>query len=297
GYTLESLPEDKNLAEIFIKNGSVNSPKYTSVDNFNGKLLSKGKYLGYFNSLPTNLQQEIIEFWGEPIGKIMVENSSIKLPIIQLKNIYICLQPSRSTVSGDPNEYHNKNLPPHHQYLAFYRYIEDIIKADAIIHIGTHGTEEFLPGKECAGNCNDYNLNLLGSLPNIYYYHITNTSESAIAKRRANAVIINHAGPSFKNSDLYEDLERLESLIVEYQNQFSLGSSSSVESVKSERIQDLEKEIDEIAKDLNLEYRSISELEDLLYRYKISIIPMGLHVLGKNYNLEEKFDLILMILI
>lgn len=297
GYTLESLPEDKNLAEIFIKNGSVNSPKYTSVDNFNGKLLSKGKYLEYFNSLPTNLQQEIIEFWGEPIGKIMIENSSIKLPIIQLKNIYICLQPSRSTVSGDPNEYHNKNLPPHHQYLAFYRYIEDIIKADAIIHIGTHGTEEFLPGKECAGNCNDYNLNLLGSLPNIYYYHITNTSESAIAKRRANAVIINHAGPSFKNSDLYEDLERLESLIVEYQNQFSLGSSSSIESVKSERIQDLEKEIDEIAKDLNLEYKSISELEDLLYRYKVSIIPMGLHVLGKNYCLEEKFDLILMILI
>ena len=297
GYTSEKLPEDKNLAEIFIKDGIVNNPKFTSIDNFNGKLLSKGKYLEYFNSLPTNLQQEIIEFWGEPIGKIMIENSSIKLPIIQLKNIYICLQPSRSTVSGDPNEYHNKNLPPHHQYLAFYRYIEDIIKADAIIHIGTHGTEEFLPGKECAGNCNDYNLNLLGSLPNIYYYHITNTSESAIAKRRANAVIINHAGPSFKNSDLYEDLERLESLIVEYQNQFSLGSSSSVESVKSERIQDLEKEIDEIAKDLNLEYRSISELEDLLYRYKVSIIPMGLHVLGKNYNLEEKFDLILMILI
>jgi len=297
GYTSEKLPEDKNLAEIFIKDGFVNNPKFTSIDNFNGKLLSKDKYLEYFNSLPTNLQQEIKEFWDEPIGKIMVENSSIKLPIIQLKNIYICLQPSRSIVSGDPNEYHNKNLPPHHQYLGFYRYIEDIIKADAIIHIGTHGTEEFLPGKECAGNCNDYNLNLLGSLPNIYYYHITNTSESAIAKRRANAVIINHAGPSFKNSDLYEDLERLESLIVEYQNQFSLGSSISVESVKSERIQDLEKEIDEIAKDLNLEYRSISELEDLLYRYKISIIPMGLHVLGKNYNLEEKFDLILMILI
>lgn len=297
GYTSEKLPEDKNLAEIFIKDGIVNNPKFTSIDNFNGKLLSKDKYLEYFNSLPTNLQQEIKEFWGEPIGKIMVENSSIKLPIIQLKKIYICLQPSRSTVSGDPNEYHNKNLPPHHQYLAFYRYIEDIIKADAIIHIGTHGTEEFLPGKECAGNCNDYNLNLLGSLPNIYYYHITNTSESAIAKRRANAVIINHAGPSFKNSDLYEDLERLESLIAEYQNQFSLGSSSSIESVKSERIQDLEKEIDEIAKDLNLEYKSISELEDLLYRYKVSIIPMGLHVLGKNYCLEEKFDLILMILI
>lgn len=297
GYTSEKLPEDKNLAEIFIKDGLVNNPKFTSIDNFNGKLLSKDKYLDYFNSLPINLQQEIKEFWGEPIGKIMVENSSIKLPIIQLKNIYICLQPSRSTVSGDPNEYHNKNLPPHHQYLAFYRYIEDIIKADAILHIGTHGTEEFLPGKECAGNCNDYNLNLLGSLPNIYYYHITNTSESAIAKRRANAVIINHAGPSFKNSDLYEDLERLESLIVEYQNQFSLGSSSSVESVKSERIQDLENEIDEIAKNLNLEYRSISELEDLLYRYKVSIIPMGLHVLGKNYCLEEKFDLILMILI
>ncbi|MFX0026232.1 MAG: cobaltochelatase subunit CobN, partial [Candidatus Hermodarchaeota archaeon] len=168
---------------------------------------------------------------------------------------------------------------------------------DAIINIGTHGTEEFLPGKECAGGLWGYPMNLLGDVPNLYYYHISNTSESAIAKRRANALIINHAGPSFKNSDLYEELENLEILIKEYQSTFDFNLKNSSNYNKSERIEDLEKDIKELAEKLELEYNSISELEDILYRYKTSIIPMGLHILGKKYTHQEKKDIINMMLL
>ncbi|MHA1729612.1 MAG: cobaltochelatase subunit CobN [Promethearchaeota archaeon] len=297
GYSVGDFPENKSLGDIFIEGGSVNCPKYTSIKNFNGITLGKDKYLEFFRELPDELKNEIIEFWGEPIGDIMVENSNIKLPLIGFGNIYIGLQPTRSKVSGDPNEYHNRNLPPQHQYLAFYRYIERIIDADAVIHIGTHGTEEFLPGKECAGDVDDYNINILGNLPNIYYYHITNTSESAIAKRRANALIINHAGPSFKNTDLYQEIENLELLIEEYHSKVELKISDSENNVKSERLMDLEKDINDLANTLELDFNTISELEDLLYRYKTSIIPMGLHTLGENYSAEEKVDLIQMILL
>jgi cobaltochelatase CobN len=290
GYNVRNLPKDKTIADYFIESGTVNTPKYTNVDDFKGTQISKKEYLEYFNSIPSSMKKEIIEYWGEPIGDIMTENSSIKLPIIKLGNVYLCLQPSRSTVSGDPNEYHDKNMPPHHQYLAFYKYIENQINADAVIHIGTHGTEEFLPGKECAGWIFDPNINLIGSLPNLYYYHVTNTSESAIAKRRGNAVIVNHSGPTFQNSDLYQELELLESLINEYQNK---GGHSNL---KSERIKDLKTEIKQKANALNLEYKSISELESLLYTYKTSVIPMGLHTLGGNYSAEEIQDLVLMIL-
>ena len=297
GYNVIRLPNGKTIADLFIEGGSVNLAKYTAVDDFNGVILKGDDYKKLISDLPKELTDEILKIWGEPIGNIMTMNSSIKLPIIQLNNVYLCLQPFRGMVSGGSIEYHNKNLPPHHQYLAFYRYLEQILEIDAIINIGTHGTEEFLPGKECAGGIWDYPINLLGNIPNIYYYHITNTSESAIAKRRGNALIINHAGPSFKNSDLYEELERLESLIRQYSAEFESGQKSIEKTMTSERIMDLEKDIGELAFSLNLEYNSITELEDLLYRYKTSIIPMGLHFFGKKFSEEELQDFILMILL
>jgi len=297
GYDVKNIPEDKNLADIFIEGGSINKAKHVAISNFKGIILNKEDYLKLISDLSEELKQEIYEFWDPPVGKIMTQNSSIQLPIIKLNNLYLCLQPSRSTVSGDSNEYHNKNLPPHHQYIAFYRYLEKILNVDAIINIGTHGTEEFLPGKECAGGVSDFPINLLGDIPNLYYYHITNTSESAIAKRRANALIINHAGPSFKNSDLYEEIEHLEILLKEYLSEFNFNIQNPSNGMKSERIQDLEKDIKGLAKKLELKYNSLSELEDVLYRYKTSIIPMGLHILGKKYDLQEKKDIIKMILL
>ena len=297
GYNFENIPENKNLAEFFIESGTLNNSKYINVNNFKGVLWSNDEYSNYFNQLPEILHKEIVDYWGEVPGKINVTNDHFKLPILQFKNLYIALQPARSMVSGDPNEYHDKNLPPHHQYLAFYRYLEKILNIDAMIHFGTHGTVEFQPGKQTSGGPDDFCLNLIGTIPNLYYYHITNTSESAIAKRRGNAVIINHAGPTFKNSDLYQELANLESLISEYQNESVLSSRESIEPVIAERIRDLERDISELAKNLNFEYSSIEELEDLLYRYKTSVIPMGLHVLGRNYTIEEKKDLILQILL
>jgi len=291
GYNVDNFPENKSLADLFIESGVLNNSKYTDVSYFKGVLWNKDDYLNYFNQLPEFLRNDVIKHWGPPPGKINVANSNFKLPILQLNNLYLVLQPARSMVSGDSSDYHDKNLPPHHQYLAFYRYLEKVLNIDAMIHFGTHGTVEFQPGKQTSGGPDDFCLNLIGTTPNLYYYHITNTSESAIAKRRGNAVIVNHAGPTFKNSDLYQELANLESLISEYQNENIFSSSEAIEPVVFKRIKDLEKDIFELAQNLNFEYSSIDELEDLLYRYKTSVIPMGLHVLDRNYTIEEKYDL------
>ena len=292
GYRIEDFTTEQNLMELLVDYGAINLPKYTDIKDHKGVELDIKEYLEYFHSLPVEQQHEIIQFWGEPPGNIMLDNSHFKLPIIPFGNIYLCVQPSRSRVSGDSNEYHDKNLPPHHQYLAFYHYLENYLDVDALIHVGTHGTEEFLPGKECAGWIHDFNLKLLGSLPNIYYYHITNTSESAIAKRRGNALIINHAGPTFQDSGLYDEFSRLEELISEYQK-ISFTTDINSKSGESEfRLNDLFEEINELAKKTNLEYSSISELEDLLYQYKKTIIPMGLHSLGIKYTDQQKLNLL-----
>lgn len=294
GYKAGKFPKNKNLMELFIDFGVVNTPKFTNILDYKGHKISVEDYNKFFAELPSQLQDEIVDYWGAPPGNVMVSNSHLKLPIIQFGNIYVCLQPSRSKVSGDPNEYHDKNLPPHHQYLAFYRYLENVLRIDAIVHLGTHGTEEFLPGKECAGWLNDFNLNLISSIPNIYYYHITNTSESAIAKRRGNAIIINHAGPSFKESGLYQEFAQLELLISEYQN---VRLSINLQNQDNTKMEELEKEIKILAENMNLDYKSIPELEDKLYNYKASVIPIGLHTLGKTYSSQQIFNLIRMILL
>lgn len=285
GYNIGDFTTEDNLMELLVNHGVLNLPKYTKIKDYKGVELSVQEYNNYFQSLSLEHQHEIIQYWGESPGDIMHYNSHIRLPIISFGNIYLCVQPSRSKVSGDSNEYHDKNLPPHHQYLAFYHFLEKNLRIDALIHMGTHGTEEFLPGKECAGWIHDYNLKLLGSLPNIYYYHITNTSESAIAKRRGNALIINHAGPTFQESGLYDEFERLEELISEYQNK-SLSNQSAYS------MDDLLKEIKGLTKKMNLEYATIPELEDKLYQYKQNIIPMGLHSLGIKYTEQQKQTLL-----
>ncbi|TFG23410.1 MAG: hypothetical protein EU533_03195, partial [Promethearchaeota archaeon] len=164
GYKVKPLPEGKSLTDLFIGQGSVNLPKYTSNNFSSGKSLSKNEYIDMISDFPDQLLDQIEKNWGKIPGNIMTDKSHIKLPIIELENLYLCLQPARSVVSGDSNEYHDKDKPPHHQYLAFYQYLEKVLKIDAIIHMGTHGTEEFLPGKECAGGFWDFSINLMGNI-------------------------------------------------------------------------------------------------------------------------------------
>jgi cobaltochelatase CobN len=292
GYNISPDAFKRPIIDTLLASGIINRPEHISLQKFMGIRLEKKDYQQLITNIPESIIKEITKVWGDFPGTIMMTQNQILLPILQLGNIYIGLQPPRAQYADMSQEYHNKDLAPHHQYLAFYRYLEQHINVDAVIHVGTHGTVEFLPGKENVGYWTDYNLYFLGAMPHIYLYHVSNTSESTIAKRRSNAVIINHSPPVLQLSESYEDTERIEGLILEYKN---IKESEHPEREKS--LQNLEKEIRTLAELSNIQYSSISDLSQTLYRMKIASIPKGLHQFGNQFSIDDTADLLLDILL
>ena len=209
-----------------MNNGIVNSPVYQQAE---GIRLSGARYKQWFRALPETVQQQVLDAWGPPPGNIMVDGDDLLIPGALLGNIFIGVQPARGDHEKTENLYHDKALPPHHQYLAFYCYLEQEFGADALLHFGTHGTLEFLPGKEVGLSQDCFPDILLGSLPNIYYYWVGNPSEATIAKRRGYALCVSHASPPMTPSGLYEDYLLLEDLLEQYLQEPTAATLEEIE--------------------------------------------------------------------
>ncbi|MHA1370222.1 MAG: cobaltochelatase subunit CobN [Promethearchaeota archaeon] len=283
GYNCGDLPQINDIYSVLLKAGISNNPKYHSEDNFKGITLSDTEYRLLFEKLPLHLREVIIKEWGEPPGKVMRNSNGIKLPLYSFGNVYIALQPSRSPIF-EAEKYHDKNLSPHHQYVAFYRYLDEGLNLDAIIHVGTHGTLELLPGKESAGYIGDYNIALLGTLPHIYFYHITNTSEGSIAKRRSNALLIGYPSPILEYNTQTEQLEQATELINH------INSLETSPQRNKEIIAPLKEELGKIITEIGIPLENIenlSRLSDLIERIKEESIPVGLHYFHRDYTNRE----------
>lgn len=275
GYKV-NIP-DMNLKDLFLSSGIVNCPNY---NKSSGERISVDEYISWFKSLPKSVQNDMVNHWGEPPGDIMVDRDNILIPGITLGNIFMGIQPSRGVHEDPEKAYHDKDLPPHHQYLAYYFFLEKKFQADAIIHFGMHGTLEFTKGKEVALSSECFPDILIGTMPHIYYYWIGNTSESTIAKRRSYAICISHASPPMKSSGLYEKYIVLEDLL----NQFEENrDDKTFEMIK------------ETANELYLPSEP-SKLRKELYRMKRRLIPYGLHIMDRKQQKEELVDYLLGVL-
>lgn len=219
-----------------------------------------------------------ISRWGEPPGDVMTEEGSYLLPGVKNGKVFIGLQPSRGIHESSEQALHDRSLPPTHQYAVFYRWLREEYEADAVLHVGTHGTLEFLPGKEAglSGDCVPDDL--LGDLPHLYYYYVGNPSEAAIAKRRGHATLIGYQAPPFTEAELYGEWLGLESLLHELRE---------AEQLDPDRCGDVLRKLRESANRLHLDGDTPEEMEAELYRMKRSLIPRGLHVLGDAYSPEE----------
>ncbi|WP_392486533.1 cobaltochelatase subunit CobN [Haloimpatiens sp. FM7315] len=277
GYSVDSLDKDE-LIKLFSKGSIVNSGKYGS----DMKNLIKYHNEKYKNDLQNRLDnEEILECWGEAPGTIMVnENKEFLIPGIINKNIFVGLQPSRGCNEDIEKSYHDKTMPPHYQYQAFYKWIKEEFKADAIVHVGTHGTLEFLKGKECgiSGDC--YSDILLEDIPHIYLYYCCNPSEATIAKRRSYANLVGYQPPVFVQSDLYGEYSKLKTLIDNYRQGLLINPTASRELLKNILLK---------AKNLNLP-QDIEEIENELYKMKLSLIPKGLHTYGNKFTKTEALE-------
>lgn len=257
-------------------------------------LIPVDTYKGWFNELPDGFKKSVIKSWG-PVdeSKIMIWQDTNKMkyiviPSVWYGNILLVPQPSRGWEQDDNKLYHDIILAPHHQYVAFYLWLKREFKADAIAHIGTHGTHEWLPGKEAGFTAEDPPEVLLEDLPNIYPYIVDNVGEGLQAKRRGGAVIIDHLTPPFDKAGLNKELKELVSLINDYN--VAKDKSPALAELRLKEINELAKKIG-ILTDLKLEEikreDEIEETEHYISDIAEKQTPFGLHTFGKSP--EEKY--------
>ncbi|KPL90647.1 cobaltochelatase subunit CobN [Herpetosiphon geysericola] len=174
------------------------------------------QYQQWFAELPANLQASMIKQWGEAPGTAYLSEHGLALAGLEFGNVFVALQPPRG-YGMDPNAiYHMPDLPPPHSYYALYRWLRDGWQADALVHMGKHGTLEWLPGKSVGLSRECFPDALIADLPVIYPFIINDPGEGNQAKRRSHAVIIDHMTPPMTSAGAYGQLAELAQLVNEY---------------------------------------------------------------------------------
>ncbi|NQW22110.1 MAG: cobaltochelatase subunit CobN [SAR202 cluster bacterium] len=174
------------------------------------------QYKEWFSAMPQKVQYELTEAWGEPPGQVYRTGDDLAIAGIDLGNIFVGVQPPRGFGENPIAIYHSPDLAPTHHYVAYYRWVRDVFKADAMIHVGKHGTMEWLPGKGIGLSNTCYPEVTLEDVPLFYPFIINNPGEGAQAKRRAHATIVDHLIPAMTTADSYGDIARLEQLMDEH---------------------------------------------------------------------------------
>ncbi len=278
GYDVDVLSKDELKRRIPLL---TNSPMWSEHE---GLTLDVREYIKYFDKIGG--KEKFIKIWGKPPGNVNVSDGKFAIPGIVLGKVFVGVQPPRGgheKIYDEDKVYHSKDLPPHHQYIAFYYWLRNVFKADVIAHLGTHGTLEFMPGKEIGLTKDCWPDVLIGDVPHVYVYHVTNPSEMAIAKRRGYAYVITHGTPPFANAELYGEYAEIERLLEEYEE--TEGESREV----------IKKMIEKKCKSLNLDVK-FEELRDYIYEMKMAVIPKGLHVIGDRWCDDEIIDYLLFVL-
>ncbi|MEQ0564440.1 cobaltochelatase subunit CobN [Amycolatopsis sp. NEAU-NG30] len=176
------------------------------------------RYQEWFDALPAELREAMEEHWGPAPGELYVDNGDIVLASLQSGNVIIMIQPPRGFGENPVAIYHNPDLPPSHHYLAAYRWLEEEFGAHAVVHLGKHGSLEWLPGKTAGLSASCAPDAVLGNLPLVYPFLINDPGEGAQAKRRAHATIVDHLIPPMARAESYGDMARLEQLLDEHAN-------------------------------------------------------------------------------
>ena len=281
GYSIDRIPE---TSEDFVRsmmagltNDLESAPMRGFADLAAGWVSAKD-YGAVFSELPDSRKEQVVSRWGEPPGKFMVDHGRIAIPGVINGNVLIGFQPTRGDPEDDSEEsVHSADLPVPHHYIAYYRWIRDSFKADVLIHFGTHGSLEWLPGKNSGLSSECWPDIVQGATPNLYSYIVDDPGEGVGAKRRTNSVIVDYMVPPMTRSGAYEDLEELDSRLQAFMYARTTGRSDKM---------DIEaKEISRLAESLNLSGEGdvkdrIQELYELVSDIKEAPIKNGLHILG-----------------
>ena len=238
--------------------------------------------------------QPIEAQWGPAPGRQNTDGASIHVLGERFGNVFVGVQPAFG-YEGDPMRLlFERGFTPTHAFSAFYRWLKEDFGAQAVLHFGTHGALEFMPGKQTglSGSC--WPDRLIGDLPNLYLYASNNPSEGAIAKRRAGATLISYLTPPIANAGLYRGLIDLKATLDRYRQCAPDAADELRELTEIIQLQASELDLAKAEPVWGPEAEAkIMALGDAILELEYTLIPHGLHVVGAPLSCEERVDTLL----
>lgn len=329
GYMVDPPADGKELIETIMDRKAISEFRWTTVDEIVKKggvlkQMTKEEYEEWFNTLPVRVKERMIGAWGNPPGEevngmppAMVYKGRILITGVKYGNAVVCVQPKRGCAGPRCDGkvckiLHDPDVPPPHQFMATYRYLERDFGVDAIVHVGTHGYLEFLPGKGTALSEECYPDIAIGDMPHLYIYNADNPPEGVIAKRRSYAVLVDHMQTVMTQGGLYEGLEELDQFLGDYEKVKGLdpGRADVLQHMILEAIKktNLDKEIkvylskdrkrvrlSELTEDevKSIPFDEIAQgAHGVLSRTRNTQIQDGMHIFGEIPEGERRVDFI-----
>lgn len=285
GYMVD-VPTDAATLRDMLVNG--NREQFGAHANVHTRLraddhVRRERYLG-----------EIEAQWGAAPGKQQSDGASIFVLGAQFGNVFVGIQPAFG-YEGDPMRLlFEKGFAPTHAFSAFYRYIREDFGAHAVLHFGTHGALEFMPGKQAGMSSTCWPDRLIGDLPNIYLYASNNPSEGTIAKRRAAATLVSYLTPPVAHSGLYRGLIDLKASLEHYRALAPNATNERTQLLALVQAQAGAVNLAAAAPAWTLDDdAAVARLNEQVLELEYTLIPHGLHVVGEPLSFAERIDMLL----
>ncbi|WP_031361702.1 cobaltochelatase subunit CobN [Caballeronia sordidicola] len=297
GYRVDAIPADGDALMQALTSGVTNDPV---VRDLRPALqsLALDDYLDAFAKLPDNVQRELNARWGPPESDPTIRRGRFMIAGWRCGHVFIGIQPARSRERGDYASYHDAELVPPHAYLAFYFWLRLRFNVDAIVHVGKHGNLEWLPGKSVALSASCWPDLTLGAMPHLYPFIVNDPGEGSQAKRRAQAVIIDHLMPPLTRAENYGPLQDLERQVDEYYEALmvdprraKLLRKTILASIVEHRLHE-ELGLDK-PRDSDTEDALLTRADAYLCELKEAQIRDGLHVFGASPQGVQRRDTLL----
>ena len=257
-----------------------------------------GDYLRWLDGYAPELREKVIADWGRPEdATLMAKDGGLIIPALRFGNVAVLPQPARGWGEDGEKLYHARDLAPHHQYVATYSWLrapEPLgFGADAVVHLGTHGTLEWLDGKDLGLSAADAPDALIADLPNLYVYNVDVVGEGLVARRRGLATLVDHMVPPFVKSGLLPELAALSESVDDYHN--NVHKNVQLAEAYADEIRRQAVELG-MVKDLGLdlgtgaeiEHDTLHAVEDYLIELQGQNIPYGLHAFGRTPGPEMR---------
>jgi len=287
GYGVDGIPDDGDALIDRLMTGPTNAFQDLGARTVS-EWLSMADYQLYFSSLPRSVQDQVTRRWGAPESDPFylpgdVDCGRFAISAFRLGNVAVGLQPARGYNIDPEKTYHDPDLVPPHGYLVFYAWLRREFGAQAIVHMGKHGNLEWLPGKALALSEACYPEAAFGPMPHLYPFIVNDPGEGTQAKRRAQAVIVDHLTPPLTRAESYGPLRDLEQLVDEYYE---------AAGVDPRRLKVLKTDILTLCRATGLdadcgmeidedEDRALAKLDNYLCELKEMQIRDGLHIFGE----------------